>query len=144
MMTRSITKRGHAILSLDGIVPVSVLDMSRRVQIRGVSGAGKTTLARALATRLEVPHVELDALVHGPGWTAATPPELWAELEPLLAGSGWVVDGNYSWLVGTRISEQADVVLWLDLPLRICLARSMRRTIARIRNSQELWHGNRQ
>ena len=35
----------------------------------GVSGAGKTTLAARLGRLLDVPHVEIDALFHGPGWT---------------------------------------------------------------------------
>ena len=45
----------------------------RRVAIiASASGNGKTTLGRALAARLGVRFVELDALVHGPGW-AETP-----------------------------------------------------------------------
>jgi shikimate kinase len=47
----------------------------RRVAIiASASGNGKTTLGRELAARLDVPFVELDALVHGPGWTE-TPDE---------------------------------------------------------------------
>jgi len=39
----------------------------RRVAgIASASGNGKTTLGRALAQRLAVPFVELDALVHAP------------------------------------------------------------------------------
>jgi adenylate kinase family enzyme len=37
----------------------------------GTSAVGKTTLAAALSRRLGVPHIELDALYWGPGWTRA-------------------------------------------------------------------------
>ncbi len=40
----------------------------RRVAvIASASGSGKTTVGRALAERLDVQFVEMDALVHGPG-----------------------------------------------------------------------------
>jgi adenylate kinase family enzyme len=40
--------------------------MPQRVAVRGGTGSGKSTFARELARRLDVPHVELDALHHGP------------------------------------------------------------------------------
>jgi adenylate kinase family enzyme len=117
---------------------------ARRIQVRGSSGSGKTTVAAELARRLGAPHVELDALVHGPGWTQATDEELRARLEPLVAEPAWVVDGNYTSRLGTFVSDRADLVLWLDLPLRISLYRALRRSVARIRDGSELWNGNRQ
>ena len=39
-----------------------------RVSIVGNAGSGKSTLAQALAACLDVPHIELDALFHQPGW----------------------------------------------------------------------------
>ena len=43
--------------------------IGRRVVVYGPSGSGTSTLARALAERLAVPVVELDAIYHGrPGW----------------------------------------------------------------------------
>ena len=34
----------------------------QRVSVIGVTGSGKTTLAAALAAKLQVPYIELDAL----------------------------------------------------------------------------------
>ena len=41
----------------------------RRVLVAGTSGSGKSTLAARIADVLTVPHVEIDALFHGPDWT---------------------------------------------------------------------------
>jgi adenylate kinase family enzyme len=108
----------------------------------GASGNGKTTVARTLAERLGVPHVELDALHHGPGWTEATAEELQARVQPHLDAEGWVVDGDYSAKLGDRVLERADTVVWLDQPLPLILWRLWRRTYRRIRRREELWSGN--
>jgi adenylate kinase family enzyme len=115
-----------------------------RISVRGISGSGKTTLAAELARRLDAPHVELDALYWGPGWTGASADELRAKVDPLLARPSWVVDGNYATSLGTLVTGRADLVVWLDLPLRVCLFRALRRTLARLADGQELWNGNRQ
>ena len=48
----------------------------RRIALMGISGGGETTLGKALAARLGVSYIELDALQHGPNWTESTPEEL--------------------------------------------------------------------
>ena len=118
--------------------------MARRVSIQGISGSGKTTLGRALAERLGVPYVETDALVHGPGWSETPDAELRALLEPVVAGAGWVIDNDYRRKIGTYVLEHADTVVWLDLPLHVCLGRLWRRTSGRIRTGEQLWNGNRE
>jgi adenylate kinase family enzyme len=108
------------------------------------SGNGKTTLARELARRLDVPFVELDALVHGPGW-AETPDEvLRDQLGPILASDGWVIDGTYQRKLGDLVMRAADTVVWLDLPIWVWLPRLVRRTWRRLRGHEQLWNDNRE
>ena len=108
------------------------------------SGSGKSTTGRALAERLGVPYIELDALVHGPNWTETSDVDLRRILEPILAGEGWVVDGGYRRKIGNLVLEQADVIVWIDLPLHVWLPRLVRRTVRRMTRHEELWNGNRE
>ena len=112
--------------------------------IASASGSGKTTLARELARRLDVPFHELDALVHGPNWTTTPDDELRAQVTPIVQSSGWVVDGTYRGKLGDLVLENADLIVWLDLPMRVWLPRLLRRTWRRVRRREELWNGNRE
>jgi adenylate kinase family enzyme len=112
--------------------------------IASASGNGKTVLGRELARRLGVPFVELDALVHGPGWMETSDAELRARLEPVVTSDGWVIDGAYRHKLGDFVLEAADLVVWLDLPIRVWLPRLIGRTWRRIRGSEQLWNGNRE
>jgi adenylate kinase family enzyme len=112
--------------------------------ISTASGNGKTTVGRALAEALRVPFVETDALHHGPGWTEATADELRAKVEPIVEADGWVIDSAYRGKLGDLVLENADVVVWLDLPVRVWLPRLVRRTARRIVTREELWNGNRE
>jgi hypothetical protein len=119
--------------------------MFQRVVVKGGSGAGKTTLARQLAERLGVQHVELDALHHGPNWRAASASELRAKVQPALdAARGWVVDGNYDSKLERLVLDRAELIIWLDLPLPTKLRRLLSRTTGRWLRNEELWNGNRE
>ena len=108
------------------------------------SGNGKTTVGRALAAKLRVPFHELDALHHGPNWTEATPEELRAKVDPIVASEEWVIDGAYRAKLGDLVLESADLVVWLDLPVWVWLPRLVRRTAIRMVTREELWNGNRE
>jgi adenylate kinase family enzyme len=118
----------------------------RRVSVRGTSGSGKTTTSRRLAELLGVPFIELDALHHGPNWAEPTPEEFRARVEAAIveAPDGWVIDGSYASKLGDLVLERADTLVWLDLPLHVCLRRLWRRTWGRIIRREDLWSGNRE
>ena len=115
----------------------------RRVNVVGTSSSGKSTLARAIAERLGVPCIELDALHWDPNWTEAADDVMRERVRSAIGGEAWVVDGNYS-AVRDLVWARADTVVWLDLPLPTILARYAARTVRRISARQELWSGNRE
>lgn len=112
--------------------------------IASASGNGKTTFARELARRLDVQFIELDALVHGPNWVETPDEALRALLEPIVSTERWVIDGAYQHKLGDLVLESADVIVWLDLPIRVWLPRLVRRTWRRIRGREPLWNDNRE
>jgi adenylate kinase family enzyme len=119
------------------------LQPGRRINVIGSTGSGKTTMARLLAERLGLPHVELDALHWGPNWTEE-PDDLFRERTDLaLRGDGWVTDGNYA-VVRDIVWSRADTVVWLDYDLPVIMWRLTRRLFRRAVLKEEIWHGNRE
>ena len=113
----------------------------QRISIVGPSCSGKTTLARTLARRLNLPHIELDALYWGPDWSHATSDAFRSRVREAVAAERWIVDGNYS-LARDIVLARADTLLWLDLPFAVVFARTVRRTLSRAIGKERLWHGN--
>ncbi|MER6944970.1 hypothetical protein ABT294_13185 [Nonomuraea sp. NPDC000554] len=113
-----------------------------RVLVAGVSGAGKTTLARKMAAVTGAPHHELDALRHGPGWQKRG--EFEQDVHRFSAQPRWVTEDQYHRSLGDLLWERADTVVWLDLPRRTVMWRVVRRSFARALTRRELWNGNRE
>ena len=118
-------------------------DSVPRIVVLGTTGSGKTTVARALAQGLTIPHVELDAFRFDPNWTEV-PNDIFRErISQALKADAWVVDGNYS-IARDLIWPRANTVVWLDYPLRVIMRRLLWRTLRRSVSKEELWNGNRE
>jgi adenylate kinase family enzyme len=115
----------------------------QRVSLVGMPGCGKTTVGRKLAASLDVRFVELDSIFHQPGWAELSRDDFRERVREALTAPGWVVDGNYS-AVRDLVWEQADTVVWLDLPRWLMMRRVVLRTIRRAVTRELLWNGNRE
>ncbi len=115
----------------------------RRIVIWGATGSGKTSLAAEIARRLGLPHVELDAICWLPDWQEKPLAEFRADVATALAShaDGWVCDGNYSKVRDVVLAE-ADMVVWLHLPLHVSFWRLLKRTVRRGLRREGLWGTN--
>ena len=117
----------------------------RRIVVLGCSGAGKTTFARRLSERLNVAHIELDALHWEPNWTSTPVDRFREKVRDAIAAApqGWVACGNYT-IVRDELWPHADTIVWLDLPMTTVANRVIRRTFSRCWSGEELWGGCRE
>ena len=113
-----------------------------RISIVGMCGAGKTTMAAQLARLLNVAHLEIDELAHGPNWSRTPDEELARQLGSVVEGASWIVDGTYLDRIGDVVWRRATTVVWLDYPRRTLLRRVVVRSLRRIVTRQRLWYGN--
>lgn len=111
----------------------------RRVLVAGTSGSGKTTLAARVAEMLAVPHVEMDALFHGPEWTPR--PSFLEDVRRFSAEPAWVTEWQYG-RARAHLAERADLLVWLDLPRAVVMRQVVHRTVRRRLRRQPLWNDN--
>jgi adenylate kinase family enzyme len=110
-----------------------------RVVVIGTSGCGKTTLAQRIAARLELPHIELDAI----NWQPDDPNEFVRRVTAAIAIDGWVVDGNYG-PIRDLVWRRATHLVWLDYQRHVIMRRVIRRSLWRVILRTPLWAGNRE
>jgi len=109
----------------------------QRIIITGANGAGKSHLA----ARMGGPVVSFDAMKLTTGWAQRPREEIDADLEEVVAGETWVLDGGPSLLA--KALPRAEAVIWLDPPVWLRAWRLLRRPWRhRGRTRPELPEGN--
>ena len=112
--------------------------MAHRIVIIGTTGTGKTTLARRIAQKSGIAHIELDALNWEANWTQTSPDIFRARVETALQPDEWVIDGNYG-KVRDITWGRATMIVWLDYPFLINFWQLFRRTMVRLLTRESLW-----
>lgn len=113
----------------------------RKIIIGGSIGAGKSTLAKALSRKLNIPHVELDNFYWLPEWQVRPMDQLKNLVEKTTSAQEWIICGNYSKLKEFT-TDRADTIIWLDYPFLTCFWQALKRYIRNIINKQKCCNGN--
>lgn len=104
----------------------------KKIMVIGVSaGVGKSTFARKLAKDLKIDVYHLDKLFWKAGWQQATPEEFLQAQRQIVEKDSWIIEGNYSHTFDIR-TDCADTIIYLQLPLVVCLYRVIKRGLNNI------------
>ena len=109
----------NATLSLD--------DLGPRICIMGPSNSGKSTLAKAIASKTSLPLIHLDQLHHLPDtkWVPRKPEDFYRLHEEAVHEERWVIEGNYTKCIYPRLERATGLIL---LDVEIICSRQIRTT----------------
>lgn len=108
--------------------------MNKKIIVVGTSGSGKSTFARQLSIKLNIPHIELDNLYWEKNWSIN--PNFRDLLTERLKTPQWVVCGNY--LKVKDLTYQANIIIWLDYPFYLVFWRALKRSIHRLYTQEKI------
>ncbi|MBP0725228.1 topology modulation protein [Bacillus sp. RG28] len=98
-----------------------------RIMVLGVSpGVGKSTFARRLSDIIKINVYHLDTMYWKPGWIETSLDEFRSVQKKVVENRQWIIEGNYTNTYEVRI-EKADTIIYLELPLYVCLYRVFKR-----------------
>lgn len=98
-----------------------------KIAIIGYSGSGKSTLAKKLSKYYKAPVLFLDTVNFLPNWIERDRDEGRLIVCDFMKNDSWVIDGNYSDFFQKERLEQADKIIFLNFPRRICIYRALKR-----------------
>ncbi len=101
----------------------------RRIIIFGNSSSGKSTLAKRLAMKYSLDHLDLDTIA----WKKSKTPERMSIgmseiiLKKFISTSNsWVIEGCYSDLIDLVLDESTEII-YMKLPIQLCILNAQKR-----------------
>lgn len=114
-----------------------------RMLVYGVTGSGKTTMARRIGEKTGLPWHSVDDLTWEPGWVVVPPEEQRRRIQAICEEPRWVLDTAYGIWRDIPLAK-AEMIVALDYPRWVSLSRLLRRTLTRLVNGKTICNGNRE
>ncbi len=88
-----------------------------KIYITGIVATGKTTLARTLSNRMNIPYFEFDSIVHDDGNNGRkrTIEEQNSIIDELTKSDAWIIEGTYR-DTAYNVLKSADKIIYLKIP----------------------------
>ena len=96
------------------------IELGKRIIILGCSGSGKSTFAKKLKEKTNLPLYHLDNIWWREDRTHISRDEFDKKQKELVEKDCWIIDGNYSRTYEIRI-RACDTVIFLDYSEEVCL-----------------------
>ncbi|WP_252229816.1 MULTISPECIES: DNA topology modulation protein [unclassified Clostridium] len=98
-----------------------------KIAIIGYSGSGKSTLAKMLSEKYNCPILYLDTINFEAEWKERDREKGKVMVEKFMKNDSWVIDGNYTEFYQERRLEEADKIIFMNFPRRVCLKQAYKR-----------------
>ncbi len=92
----------------------------KKIIVIGCPGSGKSTFAKALQQKINLPLYHLDMLYWNADRTIVDKTIFYEKQFSIIQTDEWIIDGNYGSTMELRI-QSCDTIFFLDYPLEICL-----------------------
>jgi adenylate kinase family enzyme len=123
------------------VVVDNIAGVANRILVYGVTGSGKTTMARQIAERTGLPWHEVDNLTWEPGWVTVAADEQRRRIAAICAGERWILDTAYNSWAEVPLAR-VELIVALDYSRWRSLGRLIRRTVLRNLDRKSICNGN--
>ena len=114
---------------------------ANRILVYGVTGSGKTTLARKIGEATGLPWHSVDDLTWDPGWKQVPDEEQRRRIQAICDQDYWVLDTAYGSWREIPLSR-VELIVALDYPRWLSFARLLKRSVMRAIDKKPICNGN--
>jgi len=121
---------------------MKIESLGKRIVVVGVSASGKSTFARKLAAKTNLPLTHIDAVMWKPGWDYIGDEATVRRLKEISQQGEWIIEGFIDKNALESVLTRAESVIYLDYPRYIPAWRYIKRWLKHRKNPRPELEGS--